>query len=202
MELRIARHIAMQIESKLEPFVQKLLIGGSIRRERPEVKDIEIICLPKMMQVGGSLFDTEPPRLATLSHFITTARSLGVVIKGEPTGRYMQVEHVDPMGRKINVDLFMPTAQDFYRVLVIRTGSKEWVTKYIARQWRINGWVGTIDGLRLESQCVDVNANKLGQKPKWKCIMNEPTLPPVWNSEEEFFDWLKIEWCDPKYRNV
>ena len=43
MQLQKAEKIAKKIIRKLEPFINKIEIAGSIRRKRPEVKDIEIV---------------------------------------------------------------------------------------------------------------------------------------------------------------
>lgn len=95
----------------------------------------------------------------------------------------------------------MPDDFDFYRQFAIRTGSADWTAKYIAGGWKAIGWCGSDAGLRLQSECVSKTSDTDGKK-SWKCIVakSEQTLPPHWDSEKSFFDWLKIKYVEPKYR--
>lgn len=47
MNLSLARRLAEQIEIELQPYCDRLVIAGSIRRHRPEVGDIDLVCIPK-----------------------------------------------------------------------------------------------------------------------------------------------------------
>lgn len=58
------------------------------------------------------------------------------------------------------------------------------------------GWVGPPDGLRLEKECRETAPSK------WQCLTKQPTLPPVWATEQEFFTWLGVHYVEPHYRNV
>lgn len=46
MNLSFASNLAGRIAEELKPFCTRLEIAGSIRRQRPEVGDIDIVCLP------------------------------------------------------------------------------------------------------------------------------------------------------------
>ena len=50
MNLSAARRLAERIEVELQPHCDRLVIAGSIRRHRPEVGDIDLVCLPKDME--------------------------------------------------------------------------------------------------------------------------------------------------------
>lgn len=196
MELIKAKEIADKLVNLLTPYSKIINIAGSIRREKPEVKDIEIVCLPKKVQGGQvDIFDESPQDMIVSTEFIRTVYSLGTVLKGKATGRYMQI--VLPEG--INLDLFIPEESDFFRQYVIRTGSGDYSHKVIATGWKKFGWVGSDLGLRKMSDCVET---KLPDgKSKWKCVKPNAELPPVWTSEEHFFEWLGIKWIDPTLRN-
>lgn len=59
MRLNEAKEIAKTIGLKMQPFTTRINIAGSIRREKPEVKDIELICLPRSVEGGQvDMFDT------------------------------------------------------------------------------------------------------------------------------------------------
>jgi len=47
MELEKAKAIAEQIRVLLRPACNRIEIAGSIRRRKPEVGDIELLCIPK-----------------------------------------------------------------------------------------------------------------------------------------------------------
>jgi DNA polymerase/3'-5' exonuclease PolX len=186
--------IANQTFTKLQPHCAIIHIAGSIRRQAVEVGDIEIVCIPKVdvteiKDLFGNILVTEE----SAHGFENAVASLGNVIKGKPTGRYMQIA----LHEGINLDLFMPEPADYFRQLAIRTGSADYSYKVIARSWRKLGWVGTSDGLRRASECVE---KKNGEKSYWKCTVSNPTLPPIWNSEHEFFEWLETPFLEPKYR--
>lgn len=205
MKLSQARNIAEKLVYQLAPACSKIEIAGSIRREREDVKDIEIVCLPKLVQSGGDLFDLLPPTLVRSQAFIKAAYNLGQILGGGTSDRYMKVLITDTFS-KINLDLFIPEEYDYIRQLAIRTGSSEYSHTKIAVAWNRKGWVGTANGLRLFLECIDINKERsfqdgIKRKPKWKCIKIVPTLPPVWKTEQEFFAWLEIPYVEPKFRN-
>jgi DNA polymerase/3'-5' exonuclease PolX len=114
------------------------------------------------------------------------------IIKGNAEGRYMQMFI---KGGAV-LDLFMPQKEDYYRQLAIRTGSAQYSAFVIAQGWKRKGWCGTHDGLRLQSECIQTKSNN------WVCEKKEPTIPPVWQSEQEFFHWLGVEYVHPSKREI
>lgn len=200
-----AQGIAESIVWQLRPHCEVINIAGSIRREKIEVKDIEIVCVPKMIKIGGKdLFGEDNRKIIVSPEFVKIVMSLGKIIKGKPEGRMMQIL----LQSKIPLDLFMPQPVDYWRQLVIRTGSKEYSQQIIAKAWVKNGWVGTNDGLRLRTECDGTEIkmkDKYGieyTKMKWTCVSESPTLPQVWESEREFLSWLGVTILHPKYRIV
>jgi len=193
--LEVAQKIAVDICYKLQPFCEKINIAGSVRRGTPEVKDIEIVCVPKMV-VGGqdSLFDEGTRFYMVSPDFVRTVTELGAIIKGKPTGKYMQIS----LPEGINLDLFIPDDFDYYRQYAIRTGSANYAAKVIASSWRKMGWCGSDKGLRKMSDCVE--SKTPDGKSKWKCVNPNAELPPAWESEEHFFQWLGIKYLQPKER--
>ena len=191
-----ARQIAETKVAEIYPFCEVVVIAGSIRREKYEVKDIEIVCIPKLVMKGGvDLFGADTTSKIVHPEFVDKIRSFGRIIKGHFPLRYMQIE----LKEKINLDLFMPQRLDFWRQVAIRTGSGDYSAKVIAAAWVRKGWCGTSQGLRLQSEC---EAKISNGKTTWKCIAEKPTLPPAWGSEKEFFDWLGVNFIHPKYRTV
>lgn len=110
MKINKAKSIAESLIDKLSPHCLKCEIGGSIRREKPDVKDIEIICIPKVH--GQSV--------RRLSGWINTVYGLGVIKKGKlKNGKYIQI--ILPDG--ITLDLFIAKPDNWGMIKLIRTGS-------------------------------------------------------------------------------
>jgi len=56
VELEKARAIAEELKALLQPSCHRIEIAGSIRRQKPEVGDIELLCIPKLVD-GVNLLD-------------------------------------------------------------------------------------------------------------------------------------------------
>lgn len=198
MELKQAQEIAVAICHKLQPFAREgfINIAGSIRRKKPEVKDIEICLVKRYISVKTeNLFGAGEPTLAVILGLADFLTSLGTTIKGKVEGRYMQIA----LNEGINLDLFMPDEADYFRQYVIRTGPSEYAHRVIANGWRKKGWVGSDLGLRLEKDCLETKSPD--NKSKWTCVRNKNNEPPTWRSEAEFYTWLGIQWIRPEERN-
>jgi len=193
--LEKARTWAVDIWNKLLPHCEIAKVAGSIRREKPEIKDIEIVCVPKRVKVGNvDLFGGDNRKEIIDPEFVKVVDSLGKIIKGKHDGRMMQIE----TKQGIMLDLFMPDRNDYYRIYAIRTGSSVYSRKVIAAGWLKIGWCGTKDGLRLQTEC---DPKIIEGKTIWTCKTPNPTLPPAWESEQHFFQWIGAQFIHPKYRN-
>ncbi len=192
MELQEALKIADKLVAQLEPYCEIINIAGSCRRKKAFVKDIELVCLPKMEKVERfDLFGPiENDRLSRSQHFCQIVKKLGRIIDGKTYGRKMKIV----LPENIALDLFMPNDYDYYRIFATRTGSAEYSKNIIARTWAERGWAGTKEGLRRRAVCDKVNN-------EWVCNDENPYLPPIWKSEEEFFEWLGLKWIEPSERN-
>lgn len=193
MLLKDAMDIAMPIWESLKPVCDIRKIAGSIRREKPEPKDIEIVCLPKFVVLKDMFGWDEGTIRDPLFHKIVS--ELGTIIKGKTDGKYMQIEL--PQG--INLDLFMPDEANFWRIMAIRTGPSDYSQNVLAVGWRKMGWVGSDVGLRKEEDCENVGTK---EKAKWKCVKLDGELPPKWESEKHFYQWLQVPYLEPKHRGL
>jgi len=113
MRREMARRIAEKYLNILKPFCQRIEIAGSIRREKPEVGDIEIVCIPQ--DLTG--FSVEVNKLQK--------------VKGEPTGKYTQ--RILPEG--ISLDLFIANEKNWGLIFAIRTGSADFSHRTLACGW-------------------------------------------------------------------
>jgi DNA polymerase/3'-5' exonuclease PolX len=200
MQLKKAKEIALDIWGKMKDLCEPghCKITGSIRREKPEVKDIEICALPKTVEIKD-LFGNITGR-ARPKEWVELVYSLGNGVKGNPNGKYMQIELRE---HPVKLDLFMPGEEDFWRQVVIRTGSADWVKTYVSGGWVRIGWCGTKDeGLMLQSQC------KRHTLPNGHSIWvpnvpaSQKTKPPAWRTEHDFFEWLHLPFVHPNKREI
>lgn len=191
----IAVEIWKQMKELCEPGQCK--IAGSIRRLKPNPKDIEILALPKTVEIKD-LFGNVTGRVRT-KEWVELVYSLGKSEKGNPHGKYTQIKLRE---HDIKLDLFMPDDFDYWRQFTIRTGSADWVARFISGGWVHQGWCGTDVGLRMQSQCKGERGPD--HKMHWKCIVpkEHQIKPPHWKSEQEFFEWLKVPFLYPTKREI
>lgn len=191
---------AAYIAELLRPHCTRLHIAGSIRRMRLEVKDIEIVCEPKKEFIQTGLFKEEGEWHVIKDFSESLAIITDFIFLGKVEGRYMRIKTNSKKCPGIWLDLFMPQPHDYYRQYAIRTGSADYAHNVIAGAWRRKGWTGIKDiGLRLIKECNSHkdNNNKTIYTLKELAAF---TLPPVWQSEGEFFTWLNIPYIDPENR--
>lgn len=70
--------------------------------------------------------------------FEKAVKGWGAIIKGNVSGRYIQININRIIGNMewvIQVDLFMPQPADYFRQYAIRTGSAQYAKRFIADQW-------------------------------------------------------------------
>jgi len=137
MLLNQATQIAERILAELSPHCERIEIAGSIRRRKPEVGDIEIVCIPKTYETGMFLGgDTviDPEFCALVNRW--------PAVKGKSTGKYTQRRI--PEG--INLDLFMVRPENWGLIYAIRTGSAEYSHRVLATGWCRAGY-HSMDGI-------------------------------------------------------
>ncbi len=195
------KYIAEKVKERLEPYCEpgRCIIAGSVRRRQMWCGDIEIVCQPITIEESErDLFGVVQERFR-INEWSDAVVGMfkGKVTVGDPTyGRYTSgLLDIKPSfgGGQMQVDIFMPQPHDFYRQLAIRTGSADF-SRVIETAWVKSGWRGTEDGLR----CVEDYLIK-GKEYVVKKGIN-PTLPPEWASELEFFEWLGMAWTEPELR--
>ena len=176
ISLNKATQVANRFMLYLDPFVSKSIIVGSIRRKVPEVGDIEIVCVPKDEFSIGLAFPEGYP---------------GLVTNGVRLKRFKYPE------KQLQIELYITTEFDYGRMVAIRTGSSAFSHINLAMRWNRMGFAGTTDGLRLKREC-EKKGNVWRIKPEYK---NCPTLPPVFDTEVKFFQFLGIPWVPPTKRS-
>ncbi len=175
MPLARAKAVAERFMTYLAPYVSKASIAGSVRRECPFVGDVEVVALPK---------DEFSMSRAFPENF------KGMVVNGERLKRFKYPES------GLQIELYLPQAHDYGRILAIRTGSSAFAHHLMIEANR-HGWIGTTDGLRRKKEC-EKKGNVWKIKPEYKL---NPTKPEEFECEEDFFLFLNIPWVEPQKRS-
>jgi DNA polymerase/3'-5' exonuclease PolX len=120
LPLAQAEAIAVGAMEQLDPHCEVISLAGSLRRQRPTIGDIEIVCVPKP-------YDASP----LFASGIATVVNQWEKVRGELPCRYTQ--RILPEG--IKLDLFMVEADGYGLQRAIRTGSADWSHQVLARAW-------------------------------------------------------------------
>lgn len=114
---------ATAIKHELTPFVERISIAGSIRRQRPEVADIELVAIPRIgtARRPGELL---PRHVDLLDHYAREQLDAGrwqprLDKNGRPAlgDRYKRL-----LVNGVPLDLFATTPASWGVILLIRTG--------------------------------------------------------------------------------
>ena len=117
MELEKAKAIAEKIKAVLESSCERIVIAGSIRRQKPDVGDIELLCIPKYI-AGVDMLDA---KIQTLIHFDMLGYRLNKLGSKVYGAKNKLLVHL-PSG--IGVDVFSTDERCWPVALVVRTGGK------------------------------------------------------------------------------
>jgi DNA polymerase/3'-5' exonuclease PolX len=167
---------------------EKIELAGSVRRHKAEVKDLEIVAVPKLEARQVGFWDTAPYSL--LEEVLDDLLAKGILVRdcevrrwGE---RYKRMVH-DASG--LVIELFMARPHSWGYILALRTGPAEF-----NRTWASHGYHGGC--LPLENQLRD---GELLHRGKVVSVETEaaffkaiglPCWPPEERSRERLERWL------------
>lgn len=176
MSLPFARVLARKMVDLLEPYCDRIEIAGSIRREKPDVGDVEIVCIPKMVTMTNLLGES-------ISHREPSDISAALIIDGfvlAKNGDHFKQAHL-PNGA-INFDIFLTTPECWGMIFTIRTGSADFTHRLVTPRSQggmMPSYLQAKDGRIVERE----TGNKLDTP-----------------EEADVFKALKVEWIEPKDR--
>ncbi len=81
MTLATAQQVAASLQDLLLPACQRLVVAGSVRREKPDVGDIELVIEPRYTAVEQrvTLFDTQTVRQCALEQQVQALFGMGIL---------------------------------------------------------------------------------------------------------------------------
>ena len=166
MPLETARFIAQGLIKDMRPFCERIEIAGSIRREVEIVKDIELVCVPKIQveEVPVGLFGETVKVETNLFHqwamsagegrplWIKTGTSETIPWAPKSDGKYWRgVERLSRM----KIDIFLCTPVNWGAIFLIRTGNADFSQAVVTHGKNINrrfeGGKLTIAGVPIET---------------------------------------------------
>lgn len=169
---------AEAIKLALAPACEKIDIAGSLRRQKPLVGDIEIVCMPKL---SLDMFGMPTSKLGTeLDDVLARLIRDKVLSPLDKNGPRFKNFVVCSVGVKLDLFICLPPAQ-WGVIFTIRTGSAEFTKRMVTR--RNEG--GLLPSYLKVSE---------GQLLDGKNSLPVPT-------EEDFFKLAEIEWIAPEGRS-
>lgn len=158
MRIGQAQHIADFLVGELIESSERIAIAGSVRRVVPEVKDVELVLIPRMVPVPvmGQMAMLGPSDGVVPPNQQLLPAPLEVLQRLEDEGRVVAIKAgthdverrpggLDPEGRywrlwvpaaEVKIDIFVLTAERWGLGLLVRTGPADFGKAVLAR-WRV-----------------------------------------------------------------
>ena len=119
MQLAHARELGMQVVEALSPACERLLLAGSVRRDKPQPKDIEIVYVPILVETSLDLFTTG-------LYPATEAKIVDLVHAGfwqfDLQTRRNEPKYKRLIYKNTVIELFRATRENWGLILALRTG--------------------------------------------------------------------------------
>jgi DNA polymerase/3'-5' exonuclease PolX len=190
MILTKAQKLAEKIVAELAPYCEKIQIAGSIRRQRPECSDIDLVILPKPGQKNA--LET---RCRTHAMPVQMGGQNWILRLGNPI-------------KPIQLDIFLadPPTKDFFQtkpgnfgsLLLCRTGSKEHNIHLIQRAKTMgltwNPYYGIFGPIATLETLPAITQRPVKTGPGTLCLASE--------DEAEIFTLLGLPWIPPEQREI
>lgn len=170
--------IARDLVERLRPFCQRIEIAGSLRRGKAEIGDIEIVAIPKPLQISFGGIISQPYQLdARIEEAVAQGRV--TIIRSGPKQKsfFFNLKNVG----RIDVELWLqPDPATWGCNFMIRTGSTDFAKWAVTSQ----GWGGAMP-----------NDLRFADARLWR---GDAPLPTP--EEADVFDALGLAWIPPHER--
>jgi DNA polymerase/3'-5' exonuclease PolX len=173
--------VAAQIVGELQASCDRIHIAGSLRREKPQVGDIEILYVPKQISAEDDMF--APSKVSAVDAILEKMLGAGRLTKRLNAFHHAtwgpENKYAVHCASGIPVDFFATTEACWFNYLVCRTGPLS-LNKQIASLAHTRGakWLSTGEGF---------------------LSFGEQRRIPM-RSEQEVFAFVGLEYREPKQR--
>jgi DNA polymerase (family 10) len=171
--------LAKKVCAALQPLCERVCIAGSIRRGKAEVNDIDIVALPKCLDLPGALGGTAHFSESQVWKDLIPKALLKWGLKMEASGQ--ELLRLNFPLTHLQVDVYRARAETWGVILLVRTGSKEHNVKLCT--------LARSKGLKLSACEGVVTQDGFGQ------VVASRT-------EEEIFTALGLAYVEPKDREA
>lgn len=137
--LEIADTVATEIVGRLEGCCERIEVAGSIRRRKPDVGDVELLCIPRVEASAlTNLLGEEISTIDLLDRELQTWLQAGYLdyrlnSAGHRIGYGPFNKFLVHLSSGMSVDVFSTTERNWGMALFIRTGPAKWNVKAMTR---------------------------------------------------------------------
>ena len=122
MNLEDAKFLAEKVCLVLQPLCDEIEVAGSVRRGKSEVGDVDIVALPKAVDLPGGLCGVVKVDPSTVWKNLIPKALVKSGLKLEVSGKEL---HRFSFPSGLQVDVYRARPETWGVILLIRTGSKE-----------------------------------------------------------------------------
>lgn len=182
MKYKDARSIGDEVVEALRPYCERVELAGSVRRLKAEVKDIEVVCVPRMTP-QLDLWGNQVGTVSALDYSNSWHADVGVFSMAKNGKRYKQAVLAANGKGMIKLDLFLAIEPAQWGVaMVIRTGPAEF-SKWCVTKRAKGGGMPT------------------GFYEEGLAVWPEGEKKPLRMDEEiDYLDFLGMGWINPEER--
>lgn len=147
--------LASVMVEDMRPFCERIEIAGSIRRQKQsDIKDVEIVAIPKWTAVASGLFAEDSTKENELFKWAQTQTAVEWIKPGtsiiakwqvKPDGKYWRGMFFNG----VKLDLFLTTPDQFGLIFLIRTGPADFSHKMVTLKSQ-GGWLKDELGIRIQ----------------------------------------------------
>ena len=193
MEREKALDVAYGVAAGLDPAFVQLEVAGSIRRLEPEVKDVELVGIPRLRPTQVDLFTTEDRPFVdeALADLVTW----GVLTWDQEVKRngpkYKRLIHV---ASGLVIDLFLAQPENYGLQMALRTGPRDFC-KLMVMQPQKHGGRGAMPlGMRMDGGFLWRNGQRLDTPTEeaFFAALDVPCWPPEQRSARRLQEWLDL----------
>ena len=186
MSLQKGRLCSQRLIDWLTPFCVQIEVAGSIRRDRPEVGDVDLVVIPKLV-VESDLFGvvTGSRNLASEAILVRAGRESWTILKDGAA-------HISWSSQSIQVDLWFTTILHWGSVLMCRTGSVQHNIWIAERAKAMGGHWAPHQGLRLPGRAHLVSETE----DEIYCALGIAPIAPHARERGVLPAWPRPDLCD------